>query len=82
MGRLPGEGADGVHHLSAFTGHRNVHSGASVRHRTPALLREQEHLRLSCVSTRHEPTFVSLGLVFFIITSASHANTHLHISAL
>lgn len=52
MGRVPGQGADGFHNLPAFPGHGNVHPGPSVRHRPTALLRPQEHLRLSCVSRR------------------------------
>lgn len=51
VGRLPGQGADGFHNLPAFPGHGNVHPGPSLCHRPAALLRPQEHLRLSCVSS-------------------------------
>lgn len=55
VGRLPGQGPDGVHHLPAVAGHGDVHTGSSLRHRATALLRPQEHLRPSCVSVAQGP---------------------------
>lgn len=62
MGRVFGEGPDGVHHLPAVSGHRDVHPGSSLRHSPPAFLRAQKHLRLSCVSTS-TPSQISVWIL-------------------
>ena len=72
MGRVPGEGTDGVHHLPAHPGHGDVHPGTSLRHRQTSLLWTQEHLCPGSVSThtRTGHTHAHTG------HTHTHARTH------